>query len=104
MSKDNFYCKECGKTKFLSRHKTKVHTDGKLKNVDEYGGLIICECGQEMFHIPKDGVPMFAKVNSMNIEDKRKILKKRSSEHFNKEIKEKQHYMHEDMKNQLLGK
>lgn len=106
---NNFKCSKCGKEYFVIKHSTSI-IDGNIVNKGSNGEILICE-NEDCLKNPLSsiskfdgGVPFFGKVASMSKEDKQNLLKKRSKEHFNKEIKEKQHEMHREMKNGLLGK
>jgi hypothetical protein len=101
-NESNFKCLNCDKeyhiTNFIiSQGNSKISY--KTKNHK----ILTCECGEELKSIEKpfSGIPFFGKVSSMSLQDKQKELKKRSSQHFNKEIKEKQHEMHKETINSM---
>lgn len=102
--KYNFEC-DCGKQVFIPTHKS-VLVGTEFIYKDNYGKELLCECGNKLKSLSQftGELPYFGKVGSMNTEEKRNMLKKRSSDHFNREIKEKKHEMERDMKNNLLGK
>ena len=103
---NNFKCKKCGKEFYINKHSVAVK-DGNIINKDSYGNEIKCDVdGEPLQTISKFSgeAPMFAKVGSMSPDEKKDVLKKRSSAHFQKEIKEQAHEMDRAMKNQLLGK
>jgi len=85
---NNFRC-ECGKQFFIQRYISK--TSGYF---DKFGKQLCCDCGEKLVSIPKTTSPFLlniGKFNMMSREDKSKALKKRSSEHFKKEIFEVKH-------------
>lgn len=66
-----------------------------------------CECGEDMFEIPRNQTneaTKFLKFSSMSAEDKKKMLTKRSHDHFEREIKERKHEMQRDMLRAMTGK
>lgn len=81
----NFQCTDenCGKQ---TKDKYKWNDDLKPE---------VCECGAEMFEIPKEPIdsPAYLRFNSLTNEEKSKMLKARSHDHFNREIKERKHEM-----------
>ena len=77
----NFICEECGKKDTLFRITIK---DGKYFNS---GKEILC-CDIPMKHIPVDGAFNFTlgKFSGLSSGEKRKILKERSTKHYNEQI------------------
>jgi len=85
MDKPNFKCPKCEKEYFISKYKVfykdkKVYTDAK-------GSQLKCECGEFLEDIPKnEGFCInFGSYASATIEERQKMLKKRSNNHFLKE-------------------
>lgn len=102
---NNFKC-DCGKEFNISDYRILINKDGKSFYDKKSNLKLTCECGKLLNELNnKDfGVPMFGRFNSMNSKEKHDLLKKRSSKHFNKELKEKQTEMHKETFNPLLGK
>lgn len=90
---------------------------GKVEDVAEWDGfysydlfmLKVCpDCGRQRVQIPKprsveepSGFNVnFAKIGSMSISDRKKVLKERSNEDYKKHIKEKKEYLDRS----ILGK
>jgi len=83
--KNNFKC-DCGKTFFVHQFS---YVSGKF--FDRHRKELKCECGLSLKHIPKTKIPIalnIGKFEGLPVHEKSAILKKRSKEHFNKEIKE----------------
>lgn len=85
----NFKCPTCEK-----EHSHGTYTlrgDGFFYN--KWKEKLVCDCKEKSPLISTKewdgGVPAFGKFASASQEDKAKILKKRSTEHFNKEVKER---------------
>jgi len=83
---NNFKCPKCGKEYAISRFR--VTSNG---HKDKFGRTIKCnECDVELEYIAvKKGIPQFGKFASLSPQEKAKVLKKRSHEHFKKHIAEK---------------
>jgi hypothetical protein len=80
---------------YISKHRT-IHRDGEWINVDNSGEeLVNPKSGNKLICIPKDGVPTILQGNRK--EQLTKMLKKRSSDHFKKEIKEAKHEMNKKL-------
>ena len=74
-------------------HTTSVFRNGKITTLEQ-----VCKkCGQMMEDCTEkkegDIEVYFGRFNSMSLKEKRRILKQRSTDHFNKKIKEKKEYM-----------
>lgn len=85
---NNFKC-NCGKEYFIYKY-----TQKESGFFDKFGKELCCECGDKLISIPKATSPFLlniGKFNMMSREEKSKSLKKRSSEHFKKEIFEAKH-------------
>ncbi|HNQ20276.1 MAG TPA: hypothetical protein PKI46_04355 [Bacteroidales bacterium] len=86
---NNFKCPECGKEHFISQFSFR----GDGKHYDKYSKVLKCDCENkcELIFIEKEftGIPTIGSNKSQQID----LLKKRSKEHFNKEIKEKKEVM-----------
>lgn len=89
---DNFIC-ECGKSKFVPKYTTSIKNGGFVYK--EGNKEISCECGKIMKAIERQfsGVPMFGKFASASREEKTEMLKKRSKEHFKKNIEDQRQEM-----------
>lgn len=84
----NFICPTCNKEFTIIKHFSKGG-----KNYDYKWDLLVCDCEEktELQTIPKtiigtDTPPAIGKYRSASREEKRKILKERSHQHFKKEI------------------
>lgn len=101
--KKNFKCNTCNKETFI----TQFSFRGDGKHYDKYGRLLKCDCENKTelkFIQDPDkefGVPNFGKFSSSSKEDKVKMLKQRSKEHFNKKIKGEKDYL--DNKKETLN-
>jgi len=91
MGAENFINPETGEKHLISSYRT-VHRDGEWINVDKNGERLN-DKGVILVLIPKEGIPTFLKSN--NKESLQKMLKKRSSDHFKKEIKDVKHEMNQ---------
>lgn len=101
---NNFKC-NCGKEYAISSYRMVMGNSGsQYKN--KQGQILKCDgCGKNLIEIQKDfGVPMIGTFSGMSSEQKKEVLKKRSSIHFNRELKDRQEQMHKDTFNQLIGK
>ena len=68
--------------------------DGKFQIELESISKVTCpNCGSERTKILGESCGVFAKFSSMSPQDKQKALKKRSDEHFKKNLKEKKEYL-----------
>lgn len=102
---NNFIC-DCGEETFIPSYRMIVKVSGNIYK-DKSGNELLCKCGKKLKEkqIDKEfGVPLFGKFSSMTSEQKREVLKKRSSEHFQKDLSEKREQMHKDTFNPMLGK
>lgn len=86
----NFVCNSCKKEHTISSYRMKP---GGIY-LDKYNKPILCSCESKtelsFIEKPWDGkIPNFGKFSSMSMEGKKEMLKKRSHEHFKKEIQEK---------------
>lgn len=97
MQDSNFYDEETGEKFSITNFKL-VHRDGQWINVDRLGNQIKNpENGNVLKDIPKEGIPSFNKSNDKA--QLQKMLKKRSSDHFKKEIEEVKHEKNKQLKN-----
>jgi hypothetical protein len=89
----NFICPTCKKEHTIPEYKMKMD----CRYYDNNNNLLICDCDAkaELVSMAKwDGsCPAFGKFSSMTVQEKQSVLKKRSHEHFEKEIKEKKTYL-----------
>lgn len=93
----NFYDEETGEKFCISNFKM-VYKNGKWINVDSSGNQIINPKNKNVLKdILKDGIPNFNKSN--NKETLQKMLKKRSQDHFKKEIQEVKHEKNKKLNN-----
>jgi hypothetical protein len=83
----NFQC-ECGKTCYIQKYSASVKGDKTVYYHPRSTKPLTCECGKILTDIPKPfaGVPSIGEFNMMSKGDKKKMLKERSSAHFEKEI------------------
>lgn len=81
---ENFINPENGKKYLISSYRT-IFRDGSWINVDK-NNQQLCDDGVILVLIPKVGIPTLLKSNNKTVLNQ--MLKKRSSEHFKKEIKE----------------
>lgn len=82
---NNFRC-ECGKQYFVHQYSTR-----QSGIFDKFGKELLCECGCKLISIPKITKPFLLNIGKFNMlsrDEKSKVLKKRSSDHFKKEILE----------------
>jgi predicted ATP-dependent serine protease len=79
----NCFCFDCSGSK--SRFQVTSETEPKEITCTNCGGVHTKILGQE--------TGCFAKFGSMTPQDKQKVLKKRSNEHFKKEIQQKKQYL-----------
>lgn len=106
---NNFKCKnpDCKAEHKIPKFNIVFKSSGNVYK-DRQGNEIKCNCGSKLEEIPANpstiGVPSFGKFASMSTEEKKEALKKRSSEHFNREVREVQDQMHKDTFNNFLGK
>jgi len=99
----NFIDEKTGE-KFTVPNFSLVSRNGKWVNVDKHTRKLITnpKTGNVLTSIPKEGVPDFLKSN-----DKatlKKMLQKRSSDHFKKEIKEQKYEMNKKLINDFEAK
>lgn len=68
---------------------------GRFKvEAEEVPAEIICpNCGSRETKVLGQESGIFGKIASMSPQDKQKVLKKRSNDHYKKEIKEKKEYL-----------
>lgn len=92
MAIENFINPETGEKVLVTNFRL-VHRDGSWICVDKKTGERISENGVILTPIPQEGIPTLLKSN--NKESLNKMLKKRSSDHFKKEIKEAKHEMNQ---------
>ena len=91
MSQNNFYCKDCEETFFVSTY-THGFRNGQLVLIGEYQCYHCKSYNTEELPKPKrnysKGVPSYGKFSSASDEEKRRILTKRAQDHYNKKGKE----------------
>lgn len=88
----NFVC-ECGKGKYVAKYNTSMKNGEFVYK--EGNSIITCECGKVMKAVEKKftGVPAFGKFASASKEEKSKMLKERSKQHFKKHIADQRQEM-----------
>ena len=101
----NEECPKCGVEEYLSTEHFKMK-DGHL--VGEHAACPAC--GYERVEVnPNDNIPLSEKniyagrYSSASAEEKREILKKRSHDHFNKEVKERKDYLMNKAMTEMKG-
>lgn len=83
---NNFKCKDCGNSFFVSKYRIKTTTLEVIYLNKEDNQLICPECaGQNLYPIEKEGEfnVMFGKFNSLSLNEKREALQKRANAHAN---------------------
>jgi hypothetical protein len=86
---NNFKCESCSKEFHISRYSQRSN----MKFYDKYGKILNCDCDNksELIYIENKefGVPTLG----ANTKQQHALIKNRSKEHFNKELKEKRDFM-----------
>jgi hypothetical protein len=89
----NFICPTCQKEHTIPVYSMKMD----CKYYDNFGNILTCDCKDKSELISNTkwdgGCPTFGKFASMDVKGKSDVLKKRSKEHYKKEIKEKADFM-----------
>ena len=100
----NFLCTHCG-NKFYEPNYSVSFSMGSL--VYKYKGQFIhCpECDKMELEFIEQEIKeynvYFGKFHSMNDQDKKKVLRKRSKEHFDKNLKERKNYLDKNFKGKV---
>ena len=96
---ENFVCTKCGKKCHVNKYSSVIRENRTLYFTDRnLHTQLKCECNELLELIPKEvdwdkGAPTFARFSSLTPDQKKKVLLKRSHEHFEREIKEQKHVM-----------
>lgn len=103
-----FICENCKKEKDIPHYIIAIR-NGQPVYINKSNKREICcdECNQKLKPVIEEvdltGVK-FHRFSSMSVQEKQKLLKKRSHAHFEKEIKERKHEMGKETIKKLLNK
>lgn len=92
----NFKCKSCKKIHSVSSYRLSIKNDEKVYVDPKTKEALRCECSKKTILEYVEGkfngfCTTFGKFSSMTPDQKQEVLKKRSKEHFKKEINEQKY-------------